>query len=64
MVFNDNFTRFWFYFIEPNLALLKNGEKAALMEIIRREFDSYAGFGFELLCRELLAFRLDRKSVV
>ena len=58
VVFNDNFTRFWFYFIEPNLALLKNGEKAALMEIIRREFDSYAGFGFELLCRELLAFRL------
>lgn len=58
VVFNDNFTRFWFYFIEPNLALLKNGEKGALMEIIRREFDSYASFGFELLCRELLAFRL------
>ena len=58
VVFNDNFTRFWFYFIEPNLALLKNGEKGVLMEIIRREFDSYAGFGFELLCRELLAFRL------
>lgn len=45
-IFNDNFTRFWFYFIEPNFALLKNGEKAELMEIIRREFDSYAGFGF------------------
>ena len=57
-IFNDNFTRFWFYFIEPNFALLKNGEKAELMELIRREFDSYAGFGFELLCRELLAFRL------
>ena len=52
--FNDNFSRFWFYFIEPNLEALKEKRTEETMRLIRQEFDNYASFGFEMLCREFL----------
>ena len=55
--FNDNFTKFWFYFIEPNSNLLKEGKFNLVMQDIRANFDDYASFGFELICRELLAYK-------
>ncbi|MDO5045531.1 DUF234 domain-containing protein [Campylobacter sp.] len=63
--FKDNFTRFWFRFIEPNLNLLEEGKFDSVMRDIRLNFDDYASFGFELICRELLAhkFGVDVKRV-
>lgn len=55
--FKDNFTKFWFHFIEPNLTMLEYDKSKNLMQLIRAEFDDYASFSFELLCRELMAFR-------
>ncbi|WP_333720423.1 MULTISPECIES: DUF234 domain-containing protein [unclassified Campylobacter] len=53
--FNDNFSRFWFRFIEPNLQILAQGEYEKVIGEIREDFDNYASFGYEILCRELLA---------
>ncbi|WP_236861299.1 DUF234 domain-containing protein [Campylobacter sp. RM16192] len=57
--FSDNFTRFWFRFIEPNLSLLEEAKFDNVMRDIRANFDDYASFGFELVCRELLAHKFD-----
>lgn len=52
--FRSNFARFWFRFIEPNLAFLRRGEFEKVQEIIKNDFENYASFGFEILSRELL----------
>ena len=61
--FTSNFTRFWFYFIEPNLNALKNGKKDKILELIKYEFDGYASFGFEMLCREFLQVKFNITNV-
>lgn len=55
--FCNHFTRFWFRFIEPNLYELENGDKNAVLERIRLEFDDYASLGFELVCAEFLKLK-------
>lgn len=56
--FKNNFTRFWFRFIEPNLDIIKLGKYDLMMEIIKEDFDNYASLPFELLAKEIIANRL------
>ncbi|ASM36759.1 MAG: DUF234 domain-containing protein [Campylobacter sputorum] len=56
--FKNNFTRFWFRFIEPNLKLIELGKYDLMMEIIMEDFDNYASLPFELLAKEIIASRL------
>ena len=53
--FSSNFTRFWFRFIEPNLPALRRGEIERVLSLIKADFNAYAGLGFEILSKELLA---------
>lgn len=53
--FTNNFTRFWFYFIQPNLNAIQNGEKDRVLRLIKDEFYGFCGLGFEMLCREFLS---------
>ncbi|CZE47521.1 DUF234 domain-containing protein [Campylobacter geochelonis] len=52
--FKSHFMRFWFRFIQPNLALLEAGKIDEILEIIRDDFDNYCSLGFELLSANLL----------
>lgn len=61
--FKDGFSRFWFSFIEPNLALLKNKQFELVLERIRLGFDHFCSLGFERLCAELLLKELDIAAV-
>lgn len=56
--FIDNFYRFWFYFCEPNLFMLKN-DVERILQIIKDDFEHYCSFCFELACRELLCYYLN-----
>lgn len=56
--FKDNFTRFWFRFIEPNLKIIELGKYDLMMEIIKDDFDNYASLPFEILAKEIIANRL------
>ena len=53
--FSSNFARFWFRFIEPNLPALRRGEIGRVLSLIKADFNAYAGLGFEILSKELLA---------
>ena len=53
--FSSNFARFWFRFIEPNLPALRRGEIERVLSLIKTDFNAYAGLGFEILSKELLA---------
>lgn len=63
--FSSHFTRFWFRFIEPNLALLELGKSDILLDIIKDDFDNYLSLGFEMLSQEVLAkkFNLNLEDV-
>ncbi|MFH1096020.1 MAG: ATP-binding protein [Candidatus Desantisbacteria bacterium] len=50
----DNFFRFWFRFIYPHLSYLEEGRQDYVMDIIRRDFDTYVGQAFEPIVREYL----------
>ena len=66
----DNYISFWFKFVYPYRSLLERGEKAYVMEQIRKMFvQNYVSFVYEDLCREkmwefasgdLWDFRFDR----
>ncbi|NLY04398.1 MAG: DUF234 domain-containing protein [Campylobacter sp.] len=47
--FKSNYMRFWFRFIEPNLALLRQGDITSVLDIIKADFDNYASLAFENL---------------
>jgi AAA+ ATPase superfamily predicted ATPase len=49
---SDPFFRFWFRFVFPNRSLLERGRVTEVLEIIRRDLDSYMGLAFEDCCRE------------
>ncbi|MEE3712127.1 DUF234 domain-containing protein [Campylobacter sp. CLAX-7218-21] len=57
--FTKRFYRFWFRFIEPNLELLKAGDKESVMDKIKVEFDHYCSLEFELASIELLSKNLN-----
>ena len=52
--FIDNYFRFWFRFIYPNKMLIEKGEADRVIEIIKRDYDSYLGHIFEDIGREFL----------
>lgn len=52
----DNYIRFWFLFVYPNLGDIERGNSSFVMEQIRRGFiRNHVAFIFEDVCRELLA---------
>lgn len=51
-VFADNFTAFWFSFVNPFMSALQIGEKDGAMEYWRAHFsEHHASFVFEEICR-------------
>lgn len=48
----DNFVRFWFRFLFPYKHLVERGEGAAVMSIVRRDFDTFIGPVAEEIARE------------
>lgn len=53
---SDNFIRFWFRFIYPNLSSIEEGVFSA--EGIRDEYNSYLGHVFEDVCREFIVLEM------
>ena len=43
----DNFFRFWFRFVFPRWGLLEMGAEERVLDVVRREIDSYASLVFE-----------------
>ena len=58
---NDNFFRFWFKFINPNLSDIEGGDKEKVINIIKSELNSFVGKSFENICKEFL---IDNKSIL
>ncbi|HEU4393447.1 MAG TPA: ATP-binding protein [Solirubrobacterales bacterium] len=48
----DPFFRFWFRFVFPNRSLLERGRVKAVLQIVRRDMDTFMGKAFEDCCRE------------
>jgi len=58
-VIQDNFIRFWFRFIFPNLSLIE--ENSFDVREIKREYSQYLGCVFERVCKEML-INLNKKG--
>ena len=57
-ILNDNFFRFYAYFIYPNLSrFLSDGDKGTIENLVHREWQSYSGLLFEDLAGTLLLNR-------
>lgn len=50
----DNLFRFWFRFVYPHLSYLEEGRQDYVMDIVKRDFDTYIGQAFEPIAREYL----------
>jgi AAA+ ATPase superfamily predicted ATPase len=50
----DNYIRFWFSFVYPNLDLIETGETGRVERIIGDNFEKYVSLSFEDLAKELL----------
>ncbi|QOJ79132.1 ATP-binding protein [Infirmifilum lucidum] len=48
----DNFYRFWFRYVHPNRSLLELGSKGEVLEVVKRDFQSYLGVVFQDVVRE------------
>ncbi|WP_171714500.1 ATP-binding protein [Acidianus sp. RZ1] len=55
----DNFVRFWFTFIYPNLSLIEEGK----YEITEEEYNYYLSSIFEQVCREYVRHRYNERKV-
>lgn len=52
---SDNFFRFWYAFVFPNLSELESGDaKGIWKHVIQPELDRYTSFAFEDICRQYL----------
>ena len=49
---SDNFLKFWFRFIYPNLSYIE--EQSLSINSIKRDYDSYMGFIFENICTQYI----------
>ena len=48
----DNFLKFWFAFVHPNMSFLESGHREIVEEKIKRNFiDNHAAFVYEEVCR-------------
>ena len=59
IIFANNFTRFFFYFLKPNEKLIMAGNLKEVLELIKAKFELYQSFCFEELCREFLEFKFN-----
>ena len=49
---SDNFLKFWFRYIYPNLSAIE--ENIFSIENIRKDYNSYLGFVFEQICKQFI----------
>lgn len=61
--FKSNFMRFWFRFVESNLALLKEGKFDEVLSIIKADFENYASLPFENLSIKLAKIYLNSPNL-
>lgn len=59
---NDNFFEFWFKFVRANNSIIEQDVDRGLKNI-KKDFNSYAGFVFEDICKELLWELRVRKNI-
>lgn len=50
----DNYFGFWFRYVYPNKSLLEQGRKEAVLDLVRKDLDSYLGRVFERASAEML----------
>ncbi|MCK5040077.1 MAG: ATP-binding protein [Candidatus Aenigmarchaeota archaeon] len=60
-VISDNYFKFWFRFIYPNLSEIEGGDKDKIAKLIYDNLDSYIGYVFEGISKEFL-IDLNRKN--
>jgi hypothetical protein len=58
---DDNFFRFWFRFVYPNLSDIEGGDEDKVLRLIKSEFNSFIGLIFEDVGREVL-IQLSKKG--
>lgn len=58
-VITDNFVKFWFTFIYPNLSLIEEGR----YEISEKEYNYYLSSIFEQVCREYVKDKYNEKKI-
>lgn len=51
---DDNFFRFWFRYVYPNASLIEMGNPSDVLDFIKKDLDSYIGYAFEDISRDLL----------
>ncbi|TKX32443.1 DUF234 domain-containing protein [Campylobacter aviculae] len=54
IIFQNHFTRFFYYFLKPNEKLILQEKYDEVMKIIKEKFELYQSFCFEQLSRELI----------
>ena len=50
---NDNFLKFWFKYVYPNLSSIEQG--IFKVDLIKKDYSAYLGFIFEDVCKQYLA---------
>ncbi|WP_246023739.1 DUF234 domain-containing protein [Campylobacter taeniopygiae] len=59
LIFQNHFTRFFFYFLKPHEKFILEQKYDRVLEIIKEKFELYQSFCFEQLSRELIEKRFD-----
>ncbi|MDR1460203.1 MAG: DUF234 domain-containing protein [Campylobacteraceae bacterium] len=54
ILFKNEFYRFWFAFIAPNIELLRCAEYDKTLSIIKSGFEKFVSFTYEVLCKKFL----------
>ena len=62
-VISDNYFKFWFRFIYPNLSEIEGGDKDKVAKLINDNLDTYIGFVFEDMSKEFL-IEMKRKNIL
>jgi uncharacterized protein len=61
--FCDNFFKFYFKFVNPNLELIEMGKIDLIMSQIKKEFNIYLSFIFEDVCKDAVRKKFNYKKV-
>lgn len=62
VLFNSNYTRFYFYFLKPLEKLIQTNQTKAI-EIILNELDNYLSFAYEQIAKNWCEINFDIKGV-
>lgn len=63
ILFEKNFTRFWFTFVMPNEEAIARGDFRSVLAQIDRELDKYISFTFENLSNLLIQQKLENEII-